>query len=251
MVDVGAKVVTTRTAVAQARVRLGPVAFRAVREATVAKGDVLGTARIAGILAAKRCAELIPLCHALPLSFVGIEFAFEPEQQAVRLEATCRTDYRTGVEMEAMTAASIAALTLYDMCKGLDKGIVVESVRLLRKTGGKSGDWQAPAVALASTAPRDQAAEAAAAVITPTTGPAPIQLVYFARTAELAGCRHEQVAGWAPLSGMQLLQRLEARHPALAPAQRLNLAVNHQHVTADVTIQPGDEVAVFEPVTGG
>lgn len=145
MVDVGDKASTQRTAVAQAVVRLGPTAYALLSAANNTKGDALNTARIAGILAAKRCAELIPLCHSLPLSFAGIDFFPDDATHAIRVQATCRSDYKTGVEMEAMTACSVAALTLYDMCKAADKGIVLEQVRLLYKSGGKSGEWQAPA----------------------------------------------------------------------------------------------------------
>lgn len=145
MVDVSHKSATARTAMAQARVRMSAQAFQLLDAAINRKGDVLNTARIAGILAAKRCAELIPLCHSLPLSFVGIEFTTDSALNTVTVQATCRTDYTTGVEMEAMTACSIAALTIYDMCKAADKGIVVEDLRLLFKSGGKSGNWQSPA----------------------------------------------------------------------------------------------------------
>lgn len=143
MVDVSHKQDTARTAIARGRVRLSPTAFRLLSAAENAKGDVLNTARLAGILAAKRCAELIPLCHSLPLSFVGIEFFPDASTHSVDIEATCRTDYKTGVEMEAMTACSVAALTVYDMCKAADKGIVLETIRLRYKSGGKSGEWHA------------------------------------------------------------------------------------------------------------
>ncbi|MYN14913.1 cyclic pyranopterin monophosphate synthase MoaC [Pusillimonas sp. TS35] len=143
MVDVGHKASTQRTAIAQGRVRLGPQAFALLSAGNNAKGEVLGTARIAGVLAAKRCAELIPLCHSLPLSFVGIDFDTDPDARTITVIATCRTDYKTGVEMEAMTACSVAALTIYDMCKAADKGIVIEQVRLCYKSGGKSGEWHA------------------------------------------------------------------------------------------------------------
>lgn len=142
MVDVGSKAITTRSAVARARIRMGAQAYALLDAAVNAKGDVLNTARIAGILAAKRCDTLIPLCHSLPLSFAGIEFESDDAQHSLEIIATCRSDYRTGVEMEAMTACSIAALTIYDMCKAADKGIVIEQVRLESKTGGKSGSWQ-------------------------------------------------------------------------------------------------------------
>jgi len=143
MVDVGNKTVTQRTAVAQGRVRMGATAFELLSAGRNAKGEVLNTARIAGILAAKRCADLIPLCHTLPLSFVGIDFSTDPATHSVEILATCRSDYRTGVEMEAMMACSVAALTIYDMCKAADKGIVVEQVKLRYKSGGKSGEWRA------------------------------------------------------------------------------------------------------------
>lgn len=141
MVDVGAKAPTDRTAVAEARMRLNAHAWGLLSAQANAKGEVLNTARIAGILAAKRCAELIPLCHSLPLSFVGVDFSADESNRTLTIRATSRTRHQTGVEMEAMTACSVAALTVYDMCKAADKGIVIEQVRLRSKTGGKSGDW--------------------------------------------------------------------------------------------------------------
>jgi cyclic pyranopterin phosphate synthase len=141
MVDVSAKQNTARTAVAEGVVRLNPTAYGLLNAQANAKGDVLNTARIAGVLAAKRCAELIPLCHSLPLSFAGIDFILNDNDHTVTVKATCRTDYKTGVEMEAMTACSVAALTIYDMCKAADKGIVLEQIRLRYKAGGKSGEW--------------------------------------------------------------------------------------------------------------
>ena len=140
MVDVGAKDVTERRAVARATVRMSPETARAVEAGDAPKGDVLGTARLAGIMAAKRTDELIPLCHSLPLSFVGVEA--EVGEGTVTLVAEARTSAQTGVEMEALTAASVAALTVYDMVKGLEKGVEIAEVVLLEKTGGKSGDWR-------------------------------------------------------------------------------------------------------------
>ena len=140
MVDVGAKAVTQREAVAECRVRMSAETLRAVREATVAKGDALGVARVAGIMAAKRTSDLIPLCHPLPISSVEVDFELEPE--AVRIVATARVTGQTGVEMEALTAAAVAGLTVIDMVKGLEKGVHLENVRLLSKTGGKSGAWR-------------------------------------------------------------------------------------------------------------
>lgn len=142
MVDVTAKPVTARTARAEAFVRVSADALAALRAATAPKGDALAAAQIAGIMAAKRTAELIPLAHPLPLAHADVRF--EWTANGLRIEATATTSAQTGVEMEAMTAASVAALTIYDMAKALDKGIVIESVRLLEKTGGKSGTWKAP-----------------------------------------------------------------------------------------------------------
>ena len=146
MVDVGQKGVTDRRAVASAVVRVSADTARAISDGDAPKGDVIGTARIAGIQAAKRTAELIPLCHPLPLSFVdvrievaGTEVRIETE---VVLTAEARTSAQTGVEMEAMTAAAVAALTVYDMVKGLERGVSIVAVELLEKSGGKSGDWR-------------------------------------------------------------------------------------------------------------
>ena len=143
MVDVGAKAASGRAARAQAVVRMRPETARAVLAGDAPKGDVLGTARIAGVLAAKRTSELIPLCHGLPLSFVGVDAAVDAEAGTVTLVAEARTTAQTGVEMEALTAASIAALTVYDMVKGLERGTVaVTDTVLIEKTGGTKGDWR-------------------------------------------------------------------------------------------------------------
>jgi cyclic pyranopterin monophosphate synthase len=142
MVDVGAKDVTDRRAVAQAVVRMTPETAALVEAGDAPKGDVIGTARIAGIQAAKRTAELIPLCHTLPLSFVDVDAAVDATAGTITLTAEARTTGRTGVEMEAMTAASVAALTVYDMVKGVERGVTVEEVALLEKSGGKSGTWR-------------------------------------------------------------------------------------------------------------
>ena len=139
MVDVSNKAVTAREAVAEGRIAMSPAALTAIREGAAAKGDVLAVARVAGIMAAKKTADLIPLCHSLPLSRVTIDFAFN--RDGVQVMATAATDARTGVEMEALTAASVALLTIYDMAKAVDKAMTIESLRLVRKTGGKSGAW--------------------------------------------------------------------------------------------------------------
>jgi indole-3-glycerol phosphate synthase len=143
MVDVSDKAETDRVAVAGARVVMRPETLARIQAGDVAKGDVLATARLAGIMAAKRTAELIPLCHPLALTSVAVDLACVPERSTVEITATCRLKGRTGVEMEALTAASVAALTIYDMCKAIDRGIVVTDVRLLHKSGGKSGDYEA------------------------------------------------------------------------------------------------------------
>jgi cyclic pyranopterin monophosphate synthase len=139
MVDVSAKADTVREAVAEGRITMSAGALAAIREGSAKKGDVLATARIAGIMAAKKTAELIPLCHPLMLSKVSVDFAFEND--GIRATALVRLTGQTGVEMEAMTAASVALLTIYDMAKALDKGMVISGVRLLSKSGGKSGAW--------------------------------------------------------------------------------------------------------------
>ncbi|RYY23820.1 MAG: cyclic pyranopterin monophosphate synthase MoaC [Sphingomonadales bacterium] len=141
MVDVAGKPVTQREAVATGRITMSAQAAAAIREGSVKKGDVLATARIAGIMAAKKTAELIPLCHPLPLTRVAIDLT--PDETGVTVTATAATEAQTGVEMEALTATTVALLTLYDMAKALDKAMVIGEVRLLSKTGGKSGDWHA------------------------------------------------------------------------------------------------------------
>ena len=144
MVDVGVKSVTERRAIARATVRMAPATAEAVVRGDAPKGDVLSTARLAGVMAAKRADELIPLCHSLPLSFADVEATVDAAAGTITLVAEARTQAQTGVEMEALTAASVAALTVYDMVKGLEKGVEIAEVVLLRKTGGRSGDWQRP-----------------------------------------------------------------------------------------------------------
>jgi cyclic pyranopterin monophosphate synthase len=142
MVDVSDKDVTQRRAVARAVVRVTPQTAELVAAGDAPKGDVIGVARIAGIQAAKRTHELIPLCHQLPLSFVGVEATVDVEAGVIELTAEARTTARTGVEMEALTAASVAALTIYDMVKGVERGAVIEQIELIEKSGGRSGHWQ-------------------------------------------------------------------------------------------------------------
>jgi len=141
MVDVGDKSETRRVAVATGRIRMQPATFEMVRSGSAKKGDVLGVARIAAIQAAKRTSELIPLCHPIPLTRVAVEFEMDQAASTVACTVTAETVGRTGVEMEALTAASVALLTIYDMCKAADRGMTIEAVRLLEKKGGKSGHW--------------------------------------------------------------------------------------------------------------
>ena len=143
MVDVSAKTPTARMARAEGCIRMSAAALRAVRDNSVAKGDVLAVARIAGIQAAKRTADLIPLCHPLPLTDVQVRFALDDALPGVRCEAEARTVAVTGVEMEAITAVSVALVTIYDMAKSIDKDMQIDGVRLLEKSGGKSGTWRA------------------------------------------------------------------------------------------------------------
>ncbi|NHN37756.1 cyclic pyranopterin monophosphate synthase MoaC [Pseudomaricurvus alcaniphilus] len=147
MVDVGAKASSQRQASAEACISMLPATLKLIMEGGHKKGDVFAVARIAGIQAAKKCADLIPLCHPLMLTSIKVELEAEPEQQRVRITSTCKLNGQTGVEMEALTAASVAALTVYDMCKAVDKGMVISQVRLLEKTGGKSGNYKAEVTA--------------------------------------------------------------------------------------------------------
>ncbi|TVP54783.1 MAG: cyclic pyranopterin monophosphate synthase MoaC [Halomonadaceae bacterium] len=143
MVDVGSKPVTAREARAECRITMLPATLELILAGEHPKGDVLATARIAGIMAAKKTHDLIPLCHALNLTSIKVLLEPLAEGNGVRIEARCRLDGKTGVEMEALTAASVAALTLYDMCKAVDRGMIIDGTRVLEKRGGRSGHWQA------------------------------------------------------------------------------------------------------------
>jgi cyclic pyranopterin phosphate synthase len=143
MVDVSAKDETLRVAVARGRVTMQPETLRLLQRGEIAKGNVLTTAQVAGTMAAKKTPELIPMCHPLLLTGIDVELTPDEATSAIEITATVRTTGKTGVEMEALTAVSVAALTVYDMCKAVDRGMQVEGVRLVSKTGGKSGDWRA------------------------------------------------------------------------------------------------------------
>ena len=142
MVDVSEKDITDRTATATGSVLMAPETLCLIIDGSVKKGDVISVARLAGIMAAKRTSDLIPLCHPLALNNVDVELTCDPERNAIDIVATCRVSGRTGVEMEALTAVSTAALTVYDMCKAVDREMTLEDICLVRKTGGRSGDWE-------------------------------------------------------------------------------------------------------------
>jgi cyclic pyranopterin monophosphate synthase len=144
MVDVTGKAITDRTATARARVVMSPDTLAMIQAGTARKGDVLGVARLAGIMGAKRTADLIPLCHPLPITAVTVDLVPDPDAGVVEIAATVRTSGQTGVEMEALTAASVAALTVYDMCKAVDRSMRVEGLRVVHKAGGKSGEFIQP-----------------------------------------------------------------------------------------------------------
>ena len=144
MVDVGAKASTHRVAVAEGRITMQPATLALIESGTAKKGDVLGVARLAGIMAAKKTSDLIPLCHPIALTRVAVEFTVEAADHSVLCTATAECTGQTGVEMEALTAASVALLTIYDMCKAVDRGMVIRAVRLIEKRGGKSGDFLTP-----------------------------------------------------------------------------------------------------------
>ena len=144
MVDVSAKAPSERVAVAKGAITMMPETLALIQEGGVAKGDVLSVARLAGIMGAKRTPDLIPLCHPLALSSVKVELVPDPERAAVDIAATCKVVAATGVEMEALTAVAVAALTVYDMCKAVDRGMVIGEIRLVHKSGGKSGTYEAP-----------------------------------------------------------------------------------------------------------
>lgn len=143
MVDVTAKDVTEREAIAEAMITMTPETLRLIIEGGHKKGDVFAVARIAGVQAAKKCSELIPLCHPLMLTSIKVDLQADEANNCVNIRSSCKLSGQTGVEMEALTAASVAALTVYDMCKAVDKGMVISHVRLLEKRGGKSGHWRA------------------------------------------------------------------------------------------------------------
>lgn len=256
MVDVSAKSVTARTASASASITMQAATLQMIVEGRHAKGDVLATARIAGIQAAKRTPDLIPLCHPLMLSKVSVEFEPDAALPGIRVLVTCKLAGQTGVEMEALTGASVAALTLYDMCKAVDKTMLIGDIRVLSKQGGKSGDWLF------------DAGEAKSAAVTPESGDDKIssqpherlQVRFFAelreqlKQDELAVDPADLQAAGFPVTVGGLSGWLRQTQPeldAVLDRAGLMVAVNHKMADNQVAVRAGDEVAFFPPVTGG
>lgn len=257
MVDVSDKQVTSRTASACASVRMHSTTLNMIVEGGHPKGDVLATARIAGIMAAKKTPELIPLCHPLMLSKVEVELTPDTSLPGIRILATCKLAGQTGVEMEALTAASVAALTVYDMCKAVDKRMEIEGILVLEKSGGKSGDWTFDT----APQPADQPVSAAATQTTTSSNTTAssqsmIQVHFFAELREQLGVDNLSLS-LQDLSGTtldDLLQQLRARGEVwqrYLSGSNLLMAINQQMVKPGHHIKAGDEVAFFPPVTGG
>lgn len=253
MVDVGQKEITSRTAVASAAIRMQVQTLERIIAGEHPKGDVLATARIAGIMAAKKTADLIPLCHPLMLSKVAVELTPDTTLPGIRIESTCRLAGRTGVEMEALTAASVAALTLYDMCKAVDKRMVIEDIKVLEKTGGKSGDWRPfddqtqESVTLSSSQPASTSAPQASAKV---------QVRFFAELREqlqMEACevRLEDLSEPTVAALLNWLVAQASGRAEVLYQPQLLMAVNQDMAKATQVLQPGDEVAFFPPVTGG
>lgn len=244
MVDVSEKQITSRTATACASIKMQPTTLQLIIEGGHPKGDVLATARIAGIMAAKKTPELIPLCHPLMLSKVEVELTADHDLPGIVILATCKLAGQTGVEMEALTAASVAALTLYDMCKAVDKRMIIDGIRVLEKKGGKSGDWD-------FTSPEQSAAATPIAVKKDE-----FSVHFFAELREQLGVdKLSLVLADLPSSSLaDLVTELRGRDKKwdkhLANSNLL-MAVNQQMVKPSHQLQAGDEVAFFPPVTGG
>jgi cyclic pyranopterin monophosphate synthase len=263
MVDVADKAETRREATASGRIRMKPETLALLAEGGLPKGDVLATARIAGIQAAKRTHELIPLCHALALTRVVVDFRLDEAESCVEVTASCRLNGRTGVEMEALTAVSVACLTLYDMCKAVDKGMEIGAIRLETKTGGLSGDYRregagAPTVVRAAEGPivtgEGQAGEVALGSRCDLAGPC-IRVKCLAELRERLGVGDVSVplADLASTDVAGLKAALKALDPRFSRLDegRVLCAVNQVMAGDETPITDQDEVAFFPPVTGG
>ncbi|GHC33292.1 hypothetical protein GCM10010082_29910 [Kushneria pakistanensis] len=254
MVDVSDKQSSHREAIATGRIVMQPDTLKLLADGDMPKGDVLATARIAGIQAAKRTHELIPLCHALMLSKVAVDFELDIAGHCVRVKAFCRLEGRTGVEMEALTAVSVACLTLYDMCKAVDRGMEIMDVRLEHKSGGQSGVWERDTTvesspldtretSLETPEPSDELNES------------PIQIRFFAELRERLGIEKLSVLpghlSSPTLSALKEWIKSQVDTPEAMDQPRLLCAINHDMVQGDAALGAGDEVAFFPPVTGG
>ncbi|SFC51050.1 cyclic pyranopterin phosphate synthase [Marinospirillum celere] len=251
MVDVSEKQTTQRTATATASVEMHASTLDMIIQGGHPKGDVLATARIAGIMAAKRTPELIPLCHPLMLSKVEVDLEADAQLPGVRIRATCKLAGQTGVEMEALTAASVAALTVYDMCKAVDKRMVISNTYVEEKTGGKSGDWSFDNLAT-DPSQQPQASQSSQ----PTTSANALNLHFFAELREQLGVDNLQVALDAlPNPTLQelvnYLQSQDSKWDTALKSPNLLMAVNQQMAKPTQKLKAGDEVAFFPPVTGG
>lgn len=252
MVDVGDKQETRREAVASGRIVMQPETLKLLSEGGLPKGDVLATARIAGIQAAKRTHELIPLCHALALSKVSVEFDIDLAESCVHVTSLCRLNGRTGVEMEALTAVSVACLTLYDMCKAVDKNMCIEAIQLDSKQGGQRGDYQR----ISAQAPivTGEGAAGEVSVGERCTSPC-VRVKFLAELRERLG-ESDAVVGLDDLASRDIsglkaaLAQRDTRFSVLAD-QRTLCAINQVMANDDALVTDDDEVAFFPPVTGG
>lgn len=268
MVDVGDKTQTRREAVASGRIRMQPQTLALLSEGGLPKGDVLATARIAGIQAAKRTHELIPLCHALALSKVALEFTLDEANACVDVEATCRLTGRTGVEMEALTAVSVACLTLYDMCKAIDKDMQIGDIQLVSKTGGKSGDYRRRSAddKVSEDATADDMQAAAMPIVTGGCQDGRIGVasrseqpcIYVKCLAELRerlGVSDLEIPfealGTPDVAGLKSALQTHDKRFSLLGERRVLCAVNQVMSAENTPLTDGDEVAFFPPVTGG
>lgn len=247
MVDVGDKPTTQREAVASGRIVMQPATLALLSDGKLPKGDVLATARIAGIQAAKRTHELIPLCHALALTKVTVDFDLNWQESRVEVSALCRLSGQTGVEMEALTAVSVACLTLYDMCKAVDKGMCIEAIQLDSKRGGQRGDYRREHAPAVSAEPSEQGAQGAE---TPS-----VHVKFLAELRERVGDSEFMVPleqlEQADIAGVKrALQAQDARFSVLNEKRTL-CAINQVMANDAALVTDGDEVAFFPPVTGG
>ncbi|RUR30495.1 cyclic pyranopterin monophosphate synthase MoaC [Vreelandella nanhaiensis] len=253
MVDVGNKQETRREAVASGRIMMQPETLKLLSDGKLPKGDVIATARIAGIQAAKRTHELIPLCHALALSKVSVEFDIDHEAGCVKVTALCRLNGRTGVEMEALTAVSVACLTLYDMCKAVDKDMRIEAIQLESKQGGMRGDYQREP----SRAVPIVTGEGATGEVTlgeRCASPC-VRVKFLAELRERVGTSDtvldlEQVPS-RDIAGLKAALSQKDRRFSVLSDQRTLCAINQVMANDTARITDEDEVAFFPPVTGG